>query len=121
MTHERLTEIFRKVGSKELTREGLNDLYDFKQEFPDADLTPYLSKTSQFFQRYIEQGLKNIALERERVDKERIEKQARVAAAGGTLKFELGLAEYSLLEIFICRFCQLRITIVLSVNNSKLF
>lgn len=88
MTHERLTEIFRKVGSKELTREGLNDLYDFKQEFPDADLTPYLSKTSQFFQRYIEQGLKNIALERERADKERIEKQARVAAAGGKLRFE---------------------------------
>lgn len=84
MTHERLTEIFRKVGSRELTREGLNDLYDFKQEFPVTDLTPYLSKTSQFFQRYIEQGLKNIALERERAEKEPQDKPSRIAAAGGT-------------------------------------
>ena len=32
---------------------------------PDADLDPFLKKSSQFFQDYIERGLKNIELERE--------------------------------------------------------
>ena len=45
--------------------QGLNDLYDFKLKFPDADLEPFLKKSSQFFQNYIERGLKNITLERE--------------------------------------------------------
>ncbi|XP_076471814.1 cytoskeleton-associated protein 5-like isoform X2 [Babylonia areolata] len=64
-THDMLVEIFKKIGSKENTKEGLNDLYDFKKKYPDADLEPFLKKSSQFFQNYIERGLKNIELERE--------------------------------------------------------
>ncbi len=60
-----LAEIFKKIGSKENTREGLNDLYDFKNKYPEADLEPFLKKSSQFFQDYIGRGLKNIELERE--------------------------------------------------------
>ena len=60
-----LAEIFKKIGSKENTREGLNDLYDFKKKYPDADLEPFLKKSSNFFQNYIERGLKNIEQERE--------------------------------------------------------
>lgn len=44
--------------------QGLNDLYDFKQKCPEADLEPFLKKSSQFFQSYIERGLKNIEIER---------------------------------------------------------
>lgn len=64
-THDVLAEIFKKIGSKENTREGLNDLYDFKKKYPDADLEPFLKKSSNFFQNYIERGLKNIEQERE--------------------------------------------------------
>ncbi|KAK7477171.1 hypothetical protein BaRGS_00031556, partial [Batillaria attramentaria] len=64
-THDMLAEIFKKIGSKENTKEGLNDLYDFKKKYPDADLEPFLKKSSQFFQNYIERGLKNIEQERE--------------------------------------------------------
>ncbi|XP_070200256.1 cytoskeleton-associated protein 5-like isoform X2 [Littorina saxatilis] len=64
-THDMLVEIFKKIGSKENTKEGLNDLYDFKKKYPDADLEPFLKKSSQFFQNYIERGLKNIELERD--------------------------------------------------------
>lgn len=64
-THDMLAEIFKKVGSKENTREGLNDLYDFKQKYPEADLEPFLRKASQFFQNYIERGLKNVEMERQ--------------------------------------------------------
>ncbi len=45
--------------------QGLNDLYDFKEKFPDADLEPFLKRSSQFFQKYIERGLDNIQAERE--------------------------------------------------------
>ncbi|KAL3842600.1 hypothetical protein ACJMK2_020593 [Sinanodonta woodiana] len=64
-THDMLAEIFKKIGSKENTLEGLNDLYDFKKKYPDADIEPFLKKSSQFFQNYIERGLSNIEKERE--------------------------------------------------------
>ena len=44
--------------------QGLNDLYDFKEKYPDADLDPFLKRSSQFFQNYIERGLRNIEIER---------------------------------------------------------
>lgn len=46
--------------------QGLNELYDFKEKNPDADLAPYLKKSSEFFQSYIENGMKTIAQERRR-------------------------------------------------------
>ncbi|XP_071830339.1 cytoskeleton-associated protein 5-like isoform X2 [Apostichopus japonicus] len=64
-TNDLLAEIFKKIGSKENTREGLAELYDFKQKFPEVNIDPFLKKTSQFFQSYIEHGLKTITLERE--------------------------------------------------------
>ncbi|XP_071809133.1 cytoskeleton-associated protein 5-A-like isoform X2 [Asterias amurensis] len=63
-TNDILAEIFKKIGSKENTREGLAELYDFKQKYPDVDIDPFLNKTSQIFQSYIERGLRSIALER---------------------------------------------------------
>ncbi|RDD44949.1 Cytoskeleton-associated protein 5 [Trichoplax sp. H2] len=62
--HQLLAAIFKKIGSKENTREGLAELYDFKQKYPMEDITPFLKKTSTFFQAYIERGLKNIEQER---------------------------------------------------------
>lgn len=62
--NEKLAEIFAKIGSKENTREGLAELYDFKQKYPEADIDPFLKRTSEFFQSYIERGLKNIEMER---------------------------------------------------------
>lgn len=64
-THDMLAEIFKKIGSKENTIEGLNNLYDFKKKHPEADLDPFLKMSSQYFQNYIERGLKNIERERE--------------------------------------------------------
>ncbi|XP_059352575.1 cytoskeleton-associated protein 5-like isoform X2 [Daphnia carinata] len=59
-TQETLTAIFRKIGSKELSQEGLAQLYEFKQRYPDADIEPFLSRSSDFFKNYIERGLKFI-------------------------------------------------------------
>jgi len=60
-----LAEIFRKIGSRENTKEGLVELYDFLEKHPDTDLNPFLAKSSQFFQNYIDRGLKSIKQERE--------------------------------------------------------
>lgn len=55
-----LTEIFHKIGSKDETKQGLNLLYDFMQEQPEADIEPFLKKSSKFFQDYIKNGLQEI-------------------------------------------------------------
>ncbi|XP_013885628.1 cytoskeleton-associated protein 5 isoform X2 [Austrofundulus limnaeus] len=60
-----LSEIFKKIGSKENTKEGLMELYEYKQKYSDADLEPFLKNTSQFFQSYVERGLRMIECERE--------------------------------------------------------
>ncbi|CAK9821655.1 Protein mini spindles [Anthophora retusa] len=59
-THQQLSEIFKKIGSKEHTQEGLMQLYDFKLQYPEADVQPFLVKSHQFFQDFIEQGLRDI-------------------------------------------------------------
>lgn len=40
--------------------QGLAQLYEFKQRYPDADIEPFLSRSSDFFKNYIERGLKYI-------------------------------------------------------------
>ncbi|XP_045478875.1 protein mini spindles isoform X2 [Harmonia axyridis] len=60
-----LTEIFQKIGTKDETKEGLNLLYDFIQEHPEADIDPFLKKCSTFFQGYIKNALKDIKEDRE--------------------------------------------------------
>jgi len=50
----------------ELCVKGLEQLYDFQKMNPDADIAPFLEKASQFFQEYIEKGLKSIDTDRSR-------------------------------------------------------
>ncbi|RZC32556.1 cytoskeleton-associated protein 5 [Asbolus verrucosus] len=59
-THTMLTEIFQKIGSKDDTKEGLTLLYDFMQQHPEADIEPFLKKSSKLFQDYIQNGLREI-------------------------------------------------------------
>lgn len=40
-------------------------MYEYKQKYSDADLEPFLKNTSQFFQSYVERGLRMIESERE--------------------------------------------------------
>ncbi|XP_077372476.1 cytoskeleton-associated protein 5 isoform X3 [Festucalex cinctus] len=60
-----LSEIFKKIGSKENTKEGLTELYEYKQKCTDMDLEPFLKSTTPFFQSYVERGLRMIESERE--------------------------------------------------------
>ncbi|UYV60269.1 msps [Cordylochernes scorpioides] len=73
-THDSLAVIFKKIGSKEQTKAGLEELYRFVQSNPEADIEPYLQKSSEFFQDYIRRGLKEI--EEEKITKPPTEEHA---------------------------------------------
>lgn len=65
-TQELLTEIFKKIGSKDHTQEGLRLLYEFKEQNPEVSIEPFLRKATQFFQDYIQRGLQAIEFDRRR-------------------------------------------------------
>ncbi|KAK0049616.1 cytoskeleton-associated protein 5 [Biomphalaria pfeifferi] len=53
-----------KVKSASKNKRGLNDLFDFKKKYPEADVEPFLKKTSPHFQKYISNMLSEIERER---------------------------------------------------------
>uniref|UniRef100_A0A670Z7P3 TOG domain-containing protein n=1 Tax=Pseudonaja textilis TaxID=8673 RepID=A0A670Z7P3_PSETE len=55
--NQMLAEIFAKINSKETARAGLEDLHDFKEKHPEADLEPYLKNSSLLFRSYVKHGL----------------------------------------------------------------
>lgn len=55
-------------------------MYEYKQKYSDADLEPFLKNTSQFFQSYVERGLRMIESERE--GKTRIQTSAVIPQHG---------------------------------------
>ncbi|GJD08766.1 Cytoskeleton-associated protein 5 [Galdieria sulphuraria] len=63
VSRESLEKIFERISTKEHTKNGLRELYEFRRIYPDVDLTPYLDATSFVFREYIEKGLESISLE----------------------------------------------------------
>jgi len=59
-----LAAIFRKIGDKATTADGIEELFAFKQEQPGIDITPHLAKTSDAFQLYIQRGLAKVEASR---------------------------------------------------------
>lgn len=60
-----LLTLDNKVKLEQSPLQGLTELYEYKQKYSDADLEPFLKNTSQFFQSYVERGLRMIESERE--------------------------------------------------------
>jgi cytoskeleton-associated protein 5 len=56
-----LAAIFKKIGEKATSQEGLMDLYLYKEEHPEVDLMAHLSKTSQNFRDYVARGVRKAA------------------------------------------------------------
>ena len=55
-----LVAIFKKIGEKDTTTQGLEELYLFTRDHPEEDLTPHLERTSEAFQMYIRRGLQKV-------------------------------------------------------------
>lgn len=62
----KLVTIFKKIGEKTTTSQGLEELYQFTLDHPDEDLTPQLERTSEAFQMYIKRGLQKVEASRMR-------------------------------------------------------
>ena len=60
-----LAIVFKKIGEKSTTSEGLENLYDFKKANPQVDIGKHLSKTSDAFRLYIERGLARVDAQRQ--------------------------------------------------------
>ncbi|CAO3595984.1 unnamed protein product [Absidia cylindrospora] len=58
-----LKRIFEKIGTREETKEGIIELYEFQKKHPLAEskVNDYLSQTGSYFQRYIRRGLDSLA------------------------------------------------------------
>jgi len=60
-----LAIVFKKIGEKSTTSEGLENLYDFKKANPQVDISKHLAKTSDAFRLYIERGLARVEAQRQ--------------------------------------------------------
>ncbi|KAI8350708.1 armadillo-type protein [Mortierella sp. GBAus27b] len=71
----RLNQIFTKIGTREETKQGISDLYQFQKMYPNMEpkVNAQLAKTGTFFQSYIRRGLANL------------EAEANAAATGGAV------------------------------------
>ncbi|ORZ13461.1 armadillo-type protein [Absidia repens] len=58
-----LKRIFEKIGTREETKEGIVELYEFQKKHPLAEskVNDYLCQTGSYFQRYIRRGLDSLA------------------------------------------------------------
>ncbi|KAG0277377.1 Microtubule-associated protein, microtubule dynamics during spindle orientation [Linnemannia exigua] len=72
--NSRLTQIFTKIGTREETKQGIVDLYQFQKQYPNMEskVNAHLAKTGTFFQSYIRRGLANL------------EAEANAAGSGGS-------------------------------------
>lgn len=63
--NSRLTQIFTKIGTREETKQGIIDLYQFQKMYPNMEskVNAQLAKTGTFFQSYIRRGLANLDAE----------------------------------------------------------
>ncbi len=63
--NDQLSAIIKKIGNSEQSKEGLKELYEFKQQHPDIDLNKYFKNSSGKLQSYIQENLKLIEQERQ--------------------------------------------------------
>ncbi|XP_033245413.1 protein mini spindles isoform X4 [Drosophila miranda] len=59
-THDTVSQIFKLISDRDTKQQGLQKLYDFKQQNPDIDLSSFLQGSSATFHKYIEEGLAEI-------------------------------------------------------------
>ena len=63
---DQLSSIIKKIGQVETSKEGLRELYDFRQLHPDIDLNKYFKNSSGKLQTYIQENLRLIELENQK-------------------------------------------------------
>lgn len=60
VTHDEVSNIFKLLSDKETSKQGLRQLYDFKENHPEVDIQPFLQGASPYFQEFIHEGLADL-------------------------------------------------------------
>lgn len=63
--NDQLSCIMKKISNSEQSKEGLRELYDFKQQYPDLDLEKYYKNSTGKLKSYIDENLKLIEMEKQ--------------------------------------------------------
>jgi cytoskeleton-associated protein 5 len=56
-THDQVSSIFKLISDKDTSKQGLKQLYEFKEKHPEVDIQPFLRGASPYFQTFINDGL----------------------------------------------------------------
>ncbi len=56
-----MSAILKRIGDKDTSQAGLEELFRFKQQHPDADLNAYFALMSSEFRMYLQRGLEKAA------------------------------------------------------------
>lgn len=59
-THDQVSNIFKLISDKETSKQGLKQLYEFKEKHPEVDIQPFLKGASPYFQTFINDGLADL-------------------------------------------------------------
>ena len=59
-----LSNILKRIGGKDTTQEGLNELFQYQQDNPGADMDYFYSRMSADFRIYVQRGLTKRAAKR---------------------------------------------------------
>lgn len=60
VTHDEVSNIFKLLSDKETSKQGLKQLYDFKENHPEVDIQPFLQGASPYFQQFINEGIADL-------------------------------------------------------------
>jgi hypothetical protein len=58
--HDEVSNIFKLISDKETAKQGVKQLYEFKENHPEVDIQPFLKGASPLFQQYISDGLADL-------------------------------------------------------------
>ena len=59
-----LSTILKRIGGKDTTQDGLNELFHYQQDNPSADMDYFYSRMSSEFRIYVQRGLAKRAAKR---------------------------------------------------------
>ena len=56
-----ISAILKRIGDRDTSQAGIDELFRFKQQHPDADLNTYYALMSSEFRMYLQRGLEKAA------------------------------------------------------------
>lgn len=93
--------------------QGLAELYEYKKKYSDADIEPFLKNSSQFFQSYVERGLRVIEMEREG--------KGRIPTSTGVVSCSPSRNKAKVVSSFLLHWHSCGYQLYLSLVNTKAF